>query len=80
MTYALSHYLFKERLQSKAQEYNCVVKIVDESYTSKTCGACGEIKNDLGGAKEFQCSLPLCYYKMHRDIHGARNIYIKNKI
>ena len=80
MTYALSHYLFKERLQSKAQEYNCIVKIVDESYTSKTCGGCGEIKDDLGSAKEFQCSKPLCYYKMHRDIHGARNIYIKNKI
>lgn len=78
MTYALSHFLFKERLSSKATEYNCVFKEVDESYTSKTCGGCGEINNELGSSKQFQCPDKMCLYRMHRDIHGARNIYIKN--
>ena len=79
MVYALSHYLFKERLKSKAEEYSCKFKIVDESYTSKTCGNCGEIHDNLGSSEKFQCPKQSCYYRMHRDIHGARNIYIKNK-
>lgn len=78
MAYALSHFMFKERLKSKAIEYNCVFKEVDESYTSKTCGGCGEIHNGLGSSKQFECPQQSCYYKMHRDIHGARNIYIKH--
>lgn len=79
MTYALSHFLFKERLKSKALEYSCIFKEVDESYTSKTCGKCGEIYDKLGSAKVFRCPKFLCFYRMHRDINGARNIYIKNK-
>ena len=79
LTYALSHFLFKERLKSKASEYNCIVKIVDESYTSKTCGKCGELNENLGGSKVFKCPQYMCLYRMDRDIHGARNIYIKNK-
>ena len=78
LTYALSHFLFKERLKSKAEEYSCKVFIVDESYTSKTCGGCGEILDTLGSSKEFKCDKHMCLYRMHRDIHGARNIYIKN--
>jgi IS605 OrfB family transposase len=78
MTYALSHFLFKERLISKASEFNCVVKVVDESYTSKTCGGCGEINENLGSSKQFICPRYMCLYRMNRDIHGARNIYIKN--
>ena len=78
MTYALSHFLFKQRLSSKADEYNCIFKEVDESYTSKTCGKCGEINENLGSSKKFECPQHMCLYKMDRDIHGARNIYIKN--
>ena len=78
LTYALSHFLFKDRLKSKADEYGCKVLIVDESYTSKTCGGCGEILKSLGSSKEFNCDKYGCFYRMHRDIHGARNIYIKN--
>jgi len=78
MTYTLSHYMFKERLSSKAIEYNCSFKVVDESYTSKTCGKCGELNQSLGGSKQFNCPRYMCLYRMDRDIHGARNIYIKN--
>jgi IS605 OrfB family transposase len=34
---AFSFYKFKERLKMKCEERNCVLHIVDESYTSKTC-------------------------------------------
>ena len=78
MTYALSHFLFKERLKSKVQEYNCIFREVDESYTSKTCDEDIEINEFLGSSKLFQCPHHMCLYKMDRDIHGARNIYIKN--
>jgi putative transposase len=78
MAYALSHFMFKERLKSKAIEYDCEFKEVDESYTSKTCGGCGEINDQLGSSKKFECPQPQCYYRMDRDIHGARNIYIKH--
>ena len=78
MAYALSHFLFKQRLASKADEYNCKFKIVDESYTSKTCGGCGKLHDKLGSSSIFECPHDHCYYRMNRDIHGARNIYIKN--
>jgi IS605 OrfB family transposase len=78
MAYALSHFLFKERLKSKASELSVNFKVVDESYTSKTCGRCGEINSGLGSSKLFECPNSRCFYRMHRDINGARNIYIKN--
>lgn len=71
---ALSHYLFKQRLQSKSQEYENIFKEVDESYTSKTCGGCGSINENLGSKKIFSCS---CSFKCDRDVNGARNILIK---
>jgi len=39
-----SHYQFKQRLLDKTKEYPwCKIQIVDEDYTSKTCGYCGNI-------------------------------------
>jgi IS605 OrfB family transposase len=76
--YALSHFIFKQRLKSKAEEYDVCFEEVDESYTSKTCGGCGELHQTLGSSKEFICPQANCGYEMHRDVHGARNIYIKN--
>jgi len=71
-----SHYRFKQRLLHKSQEYpECRVYIVGEAYTSKTCGHCGFIHNQLGGSKIFEC--PACKWKIDRDINGARNILIK---
>lgn len=72
---ALSHYLFKQRLISKAEEYGVQVKIVDESYTSKTCGGCGELNESLGSSKVFNCP---CTFNCDRDVNGARNILLKN--
>ena len=74
--YALSHFTFRERLKSKAEEYKVNVKEVCEAYTSKTCGGCGKINKNLGSSKVFKC--PTCSFKIGRDINGARNILIKH--
>ena len=50
--------------------------IVDESYTSKTCGSCGFIKENLGGNKVYKCDS--CGLEIGRDHNGARNILLKN--
>ncbi len=71
-----SHYRFKQRLLSKAREYPwCKVIETTEEFTSKTCGNCGTIKENLGGNKKFECFH--CKIKMDRDFNGARNILLK---
>ena len=71
-----SHYRFKQRLLNKAREYPwCEVVIVDEAYTSKTCGSCGCLNERLGGSKHFHC--PHCHFHIDRDANGARNIVIR---
>jgi putative transposase len=71
-----SHYRFRTRLQAKAREYPwCKVVMVDEAYTSKTCGACGAINRSLGASKVFRC--PACGLHADRDVHAARNILLR---
>jgi putative transposase len=70
----LSHYAFKEKLRFKSSCYGKTVIDCSEAYTSKTCGFCGELNTTLGGSKTFTCH---CGYKLDRDIHGARNIYLR---
>jgi IS605 OrfB family transposase len=71
----LAHYKFQQKLIHQCKKYGSQIEIVDESYTSKTCGNCGKVKNDLGSACHYECSD--CGYNLDRDIHGARNIWIK---
>lgn len=71
-----SHYRFRKILEDKARGYPwCSVFVVDEAYTSKTCGGCGSLHQSLGSNKTFQC--PICPFKMDRDINGARNILLR---
>ena len=71
-------YLFKQRLLYISSRYtNCKVHIVDESYTSKTCGKCGTLNYKLGGSKIFKCTGSTCDYVCDRDINGARNILLR---
>jgi putative transposase len=71
-----AHYRFRQRLIAKAREYpNCQVIVVNEAYTSKTCGRCGRINWNLGGKRMFRCSH--CGLEIDRDLNGARNIMIK---
>ena len=71
----LSHYKFRQRLKAKCDEKNVKYVEVNESYTSKTCGKCGKLKQNLGGNKTFECKS--CGLKCNRDLNGARNIMIK---
>ena len=73
---SLSHYKFQQRLKFKAQEYNRLVLTCEESYTTKTCGRCGTINNNVGSKKIFNCEL--CKLEIDRDVNGARNILIKH--
>ena len=64
----------KEKLTFKAKEHNAVLHIVDEDYTSQTCGNCGELTKTR--SKTFECST--CKTIIDRDFNGARNILLKN--
>jgi putative transposase len=71
-----SHYQFQQRLIHKSSMYEkCQVLIVDEAYTSKTCGGCGWLNDKLGASKYYQCQQ--CEYECDRDVNGARNILLK---
>ncbi len=71
-----AHYRFRESLKAKVALYpRCVLYICDEHFTSKTCGSCGHIHQDLGKNKTFVC--PKCAYKSDRDINAARNILLR---
>ena len=71
-----SHFRFRMFLQHKAREFRiCKIIKCTEEYTSKTCGCCGFVKNDLGGLKTFKCDS--CEVEMDRDTNGARNILLK---
>jgi transposase len=65
----LLHYKFKQRLMAKAADRGVRVLIVSEHYTSKTCGRCGEVNEDLGAARTFECES--CFAYIDRDCNGA---------
>jgi putative transposase len=71
----LKHFKFKERLKAKCNISKTCLTIVDESYTSKTCGRCGHI-NNIGSSKVFKCNS--CSLVCDRDLNGARNILLKH--
>ena len=69
-------YQFKLKLTYMCERYKKQLIIVDESYTSKTCGCCGHLNTELGSSELFEC--PKCKIEMDRDVQGARNIFLKN--
>lgn len=71
-----SHYKFRQRILHSASETGSVVRIVNEFYTSRTCGNCGNLHPNLGGAKIYNC--PHCHVRMGRDANGARNILLRH--
>ena len=60
------------KLAYKAKSNGIDIVVIDESYTTKTCPACGSHRKPRG--RVYECS---CGYIAHRDIHGARNILLK---
>ena len=74
----LSFNKFLIKLKSLCSLRNTKLFIVDEIYTSKTCGRCGYIKSDLGSNKTYKCND--CNLEIDRDYNGARNILLKHLI
>lgn len=72
---AFSFHAFKLRLQYKCDMHGKKLIIVDESYTSKTCGKCGFL-NDVGSDEEYHCVK--CGLVGDRDVLASRNIMLKN--
>ncbi len=73
----LSHYKFKQKMIYQSKKYGSELKIVDESYSTKTCGNCGCMNHFVGNSNLFWC--PYCKIELERDYQAARNILIKNK-
>ncbi len=71
----LSHYKFQQKMRQLCNKYNSNLYLIDESFTTKTCGCCGYTKDDVGSSKIYKCDK--CPYTCDRDIHGARNIWLK---
>lgn len=72
----LSHYKFRTKLEEISRWYaDRKVILINESYTSKTCGNCEILNENLKGATIFTCSK--CNYREDRDINGSRNMLIK---
>jgi transposase len=71
----MKFYEFRLRLMYKCSVRNIKFKLMDEFYTSKTCSVCGNYNDTLKGEIEYHCKE--CETKIHRDINGCRNIYMK---
>jgi putative transposase len=71
----LAHATFREMLKTKAKERGCQVILVSEHYTSKTCGGCGNLKQNLGSNKIYVCKK--CNAILDRDVNGARNVMLR---
>ena len=66
---------FRERLAFKCQQKSVGFRVVDESFTSRACAACGwmRAKSD---SKTYECHS--CGHVTDRDVNAARNIYLKH--
>jgi putative transposase len=71
----LAHAKFLQRLKTKAEETRTELVIVDEKYTTMTCGRCCERNPDVGNQRDWRC--PKCKWHHHRDFNAARNILLK---
>lgn len=72
---SLSHGAFREKLTEMASRRDTKIIFCKENHTSKTCGKCGKLHEELGSNKAFKC--PHCSYESDRDMNGARNILLK---
>ena len=74
---ALAIAKFYERLETKCQVKHVQLINGDECYTTKGCDRCGLI-NRIGGSERFRCTG--CGREADRDVHSARNIFLKNTV
>jgi putative transposase len=70
---SLAHYRFRQHLQNKCLEKGCKMQVVNESYTSATCGGCGrQSKKYENRVKQCKCGC-----QIDRDLNGSRNILMR---
>jgi putative transposase len=69
----LSHFRFRMKLEAMSYKYGTTLYYTDEYMTSKMCCNCGNIKQNLGSNKTYNCES--CRLKVDRDINAAINIY-----
>jgi len=69
-----AHARFLRRLRDKCEELSVNLVIQSEAYTSKTCSACGRIRN-IGSARRWKC--PGCCRTWDRDENAARGILLR---
>jgi putative transposase len=72
--YAMLHLEFY-KFKVRALQSDLPVSIVQEWFTTKTCGCCGHV-NNVGSRKVFKCAQ--CNLVIDRDFNGARNILLKS--
>ena len=70
-----SHGHVRHLLTYKAERLGMHVALQEESYTSKTCSACGHLRKSQVAGRVFRC--PKCHWIYHRDGVGAMNIRAK---
>lgn len=75
---ALSHYQFRSKVSAMAMRRNTRLCIVDEYLTTKTCGHCGVVNNNLKEEDEWICGECGVYHD--RDVNAARNILMRSLI
>jgi transposase len=68
----LQHGQFRDRLRHKAIGRTQILT-VDESFSTKTCTQCGNIRN-MGGLEVYQCRK--CNLTIGRDVGSARSIFM----
>ena len=72
MLLAWGHRRFLRDLIRSANLYGVKVHVTSEAYTTKQCGGCNKLNKCSG--ESYTCE---CGYCCLRDIHGARNIFIR---
>jgi len=70
-----SHYKFRIKLNLLCKDNKSNLIVQEEQFTTKTCGNCGCINENVGSNKIFNCDK--CNLIADRDFHAARNILIK---
>lgn len=72
---ALSHYTFRRRLEFKCIERGIHYEEINEYNTTRTCGNCSHINENVYTNEIFTC--PMCHYIIDRDVNASRNIFIR---
>lgn len=74
----LKFYVFKKRLEYKAESRGKKVFMIPEPYTTQCCSRCGNLWRTIGNSKIYKCKK--CKLVCDRDTNSAKNIFMKGII